>query len=103
MTRSTPGAGLSAARRTPGRRPQLPRQRSKPLKESFMARWAWSLGIGLAILAQTSAGRAAELPLIRETDMPLDGAAGRIDHLAFDPKRQHLVIAELGNGTVDVV
>ena len=68
-----------------------------------MARWAWSLGISLAILAQTSAGRAAEPPLIREADMPLDGVAGRIDHLAFDPKRQHLVIAELGNGTVDVV
>jgi hypothetical protein len=69
-----------------------------------MATWAWSLGLSLAILAQAaSTGSGAEPPLIREADMPLDGVAGRIDHLAFDSTRQRLVIAELGNGTVDVV
>jgi hypothetical protein len=33
----------------------------------------------------------------------LPDVKGRIDHLAFDPARQRLFVAELGNNTVDVI
>ena len=42
-------------------------------------------------------------PLMLESRIPLEGVSGRIDHMAVDLKRGRLLIAELGNGTVDVV
>lgn len=42
-------------------------------------------------------------PLILEATIPLDGVQGRIDHLAVDVPRKRLIVAELGNGTVDVI
>jgi len=41
--------------------------------------------------------------LVRERIIPLKGVAGRIDHLAVDLGRSRLFVAELGNGTVDVI
>lgn len=41
--------------------------------------------------------------LRQEAAIALDDTGGRIDHLAIDLARRHLFIAELGNGTVDVV
>jgi DNA-binding beta-propeller fold protein YncE len=35
--------------------------------------------------------------------IPLPGVKGRIDHLAFDPIRQRLFVAALGNDTVEVL
>src|SRR5580704_15527261 len=46
--------------------------------------------------------RAAEL-LSLETRIPLADVGGRIDHMAIDPVRNRLLVAELGNGTVDAV
>ena len=44
-----------------------------------------------------------EPPLVLERTIPLPGVSGRIDHMAVDLRRGHLFVAELGNGTVDVV
>ena len=48
--------------------------------------------------AQTAAA-----PLQLETKIPLGPVSGRIDHLAIDPKRQWLSVAELGNNSVGVI
>jgi len=42
-------------------------------------------------------------PLMLERTIPLASVSGRIDHMAVDLRRGHLFVAELGNGTVDVV
>src|SRR5215470_1457567 len=42
-------------------------------------------------------------PLVLEAKIPLGDVKGRIDHLAFDPARKRLFVAELGNDTVGVV
>ena len=42
-------------------------------------------------------------PLVLEKTIPLPDVAGRIDHLDVDLGRKNLLVAELGNGTVDVV
>ena len=42
-------------------------------------------------------------PLTLEATIPLENTGGRIDHMAVDLRRQRLFVAELGNGTVDVV
>ncbi len=44
-----------------------------------------------------------EPPLVLERTIPLTGVSGRIDHMAVDLRRGRLFVAELGNGTVDVV
>ncbi len=44
-----------------------------------------------------------EPPLVLERTIPLMGVSGRIDHMAVDLRRGRLFVAELGNGTVDVV
>ena len=46
--------------------------------------------------------RAAE-PLVLDRTIALDDVSGRIDHMAIDLERQRLFVAELGNGTLDVV
>lgn len=42
-------------------------------------------------------------PLAIEATIALPNTKGRIDHLALDSQRNRLFIAEIGNGTVDVV
>jgi len=64
---------------------------------------------GIAALAILPAltGEAAEAAtpplLVQEASIPLPGTGGRIDHMAIDLARKHLFVAELGNGTLDVV
>jgi DNA-binding beta-propeller fold protein YncE len=49
-------------------------------------------------------GRAEDpAPLVLEAKIPLGAVAGRIDHFAFDPQRQLLFVAELGNDSVGIV
>jgi hypothetical protein len=55
-----------------------------------------------ACRAEPSAGGAGA-PLVLERTIPLNGVRGRIDHLAIDPGRQRLFVAELGNGSVEAV
>lgn len=62
------------------------------------------LGIGLFVFA-AHPGRASDAaaPLVLESTIRLPDVAGRIDHTAIDLRRKRLFVAELGNGTVDVV
>ena len=50
-------------------------------------------------------GRAADpaAALILERTIPLAGVSGRIDHMAVDLGRGRLLVAELGNGTVEAI
>lgn len=60
----------------------------------------------LAILTTLTATRAAvnpEAPLALEATLPLPDVGGRIDHMAIDRGRQHLIVAALGNNTVEVI
>jgi len=45
----------------------------------------------------------AEPPLVLERTIPLHDVRGRIDHMAVDLGRKRLLVAELGNGTVDAI
>jgi hypothetical protein len=56
----------------------------------------------LGSLASTTAARAEEA-LSLEGKIALPGVSGRIDHMAVDLARKRLLVAELGNGTLDVV
>jgi YVTN family beta-propeller protein len=56
---------------------------------------------GLALLG---AARAEERSLlVLDATIALPTTSGRIDHLVIDRARGHLLVAELGNGSVDVV
>jgi len=41
--------------------------------------------------------------LLQSGSIPLAGVSGRIDHMAFDTKRQFIYVAALGNNTVEVI
>jgi hypothetical protein len=41
--------------------------------------------------------------LVLEKTIPLPNVGGRIDHMAIDRKRQRLIVAALGNDTVEIV
>ena len=47
--------------------------------------------------------QSVEPALTLEAKISLGDVSGRIDHMAIDPKRQRLFVAELGNNTVGVV
>jgi YVTN family beta-propeller protein len=56
--------------------------------------------IAIAHLVPVAAGAT---PLILEAKIPLGDIKGRIDHLAFDPARERLYVAELGNDSIGIV
>lgn len=56
-----------------------------------------------ALAAVTAAPSEASTPLTQGVSIPLPDTAGRIDHMAVDLVRRRLFVAELGNGTVDVI
>jgi DNA-binding beta-propeller fold protein YncE len=58
------------------------------------------LAVALVLLMPTIT--AAE-PLVADGEIVLDGVRGRIDHLAIDLPRHRLLVAELGNDTVDIL
>src|SRR4030095_9017898 len=68
-----------------------------------------ALAIVLASLPATAldeAGRSSAsdmAPLSVEVKIPLGDIAGRIDHLAFDPTRGRLYVAELGNNACGII
>ena len=60
--------------------------------------------VALLLTLHVGSTRAAEpAPLALEKTIPLPDVVGRIDHLSIDLARKHLFVAELGNGTVDVI
>lgn len=70
------------------------------------ARWWRPLPVAIALAAMAAAtlsAAEAEPPLTLESTIPLERVSGRIDHMAIDLGRKRLVVAELGNNTVDVI
>jgi DNA-binding beta-propeller fold protein YncE len=59
--------------------------------------------LALTTLLPAAASAAEPGPLVLETTIPLPDVGGRIDHMAIDPARHRLIVAALGNGTVEVV
>jgi hypothetical protein len=57
----------------------------------------------LPALAANPAHAADPAHLVLEQKIPLGKVSGRIDHLALDPDRHRLFVAELGNNSVGVV
>ena len=53
--------------------------------------------------AVQAAGAREQSPLVLERTIALPNVSGRIDHLAYDGARKRLMIAELGNNTVDIL
>jgi DNA-binding beta-propeller fold protein YncE len=65
--------------------------------------WVLSAFILACIMLATATARAAEPgALTLETTIPLPDVRGRIDHMAIDRARQRLIVAALGNNTVEV-
>ena len=54
-------------------------------------------------LAMTAAAARAQEALSLEGKIALPGVAGRIDHMAVDLARNRLLVAALGNGTLEIV
>jgi DNA-binding beta-propeller fold protein YncE len=54
-------------------------------------------------LAAARSEAAEHAPLVLEQTIALADVEGRIDHMAVDLGRRRLIVAELGNGTVDVI
>ena len=59
--------------------------------------------IACSPLLAPSVASAGTQPLVLERTIPLPHVFGRIDHMAIDLARKRLIIAELGNGSVDVI
>ena len=57
----------------------------------------------LGVLAGSASRLEAQAPLPLEAKIPLGEVKGRIDHLAVDPGRRRLFVAELENDSVGVV
>jgi DNA-binding beta-propeller fold protein YncE len=58
----------------------------------------------LVLVACMSGAQAADTPpLMLEATVSLEHTRGRIDHMAVDLRRKRLFVAELGNGSVDVI
>jgi YVTN family beta-propeller protein len=55
------------------------------------------------VFAVCGAYPAAAEPLVLESTIALPNTSGRIDHLSIDTNRKRLFVAELGNGSVDIV
>src|SRR5712675_1549434 len=76
---------------------------------SISARAVWCISAicsGTVLLspgATAIRGESVEPALMLEAKVHLGDVSGRIDHMAIDPKRQRLFVAELGNNTVGVV
>jgi len=65
-------------------------------------RWL-AMSATLAAMPVGNASAADWPPLVLEATIALANTRGRLDHMAVDLKRGRLFVAELGNGSVDVV
>jgi hypothetical protein len=62
---------------------------------------AWLLA--LAFFTFPAQFSTAEEPLVQIGSIPLKGVEGRLDHLTFDTRSQHLFVAALENHSVEVI
>lgn len=68
-----------------------------------MNRLQLALGTVWAVLLAADLFAAETSPLRLVQSIPLDGVEGRIDHMTVDVAGQRLIIAALGNNTVEIV
>ncbi len=61
------------------------------------------VGLGLLQAQQNSLAAALTGPLVLESTIVLEHVSGRLDHLAIDPQRERLYVAELGQDSLGVV
>ncbi len=59
--------------------------------------------IGAALFLKLANAADKPPPLVLEATIALPNTSGRIDHLGIDLDRQRLYVAELGNGSVDII
>ncbi len=59
--------------------------------------------VGFLLLPDNCRAAETKVKLVLEETIPLAGVSGRIDHMAADLGRKRLLVAELGNGTADVI
>jgi DNA-binding beta-propeller fold protein YncE len=59
--------------------------------------------MSIAVPTQYPAAAERAAPLVLAATIPLNDVSGRIDHMAFDPKRQRLIVAALGNNSIEVI
>ena len=62
----------------------------------------WTALLGGSATAALAVDRRSP-PLVLEATIPLKAVAGRIDHMAVDLHKHRLVVAELGNDTVEII
>ena len=61
------------------------------------------ISLWFVMLVPALASSATEPALLLEKTIPLHSVSGRIDHMAFDRNRNRLIVAELGNDSVEVI
>lgn len=96
--------------------PYVSAQRAKNMKRGgsmqFLRNWRPGLltALTLTTIVSTTGARAQRAPenaspppLVLDGTIALPDTGGRIDHMAIDVQRKRLFVAELGNGTLDVV
>jgi hypothetical protein len=76
----------------------LPARVARPRRLSILP----ALVLVLALMAPWRAN-AEPASLVLEKTIPLPNVGGRIDHMAIDRKRQRLIVAALGNDTVEII
>jgi YVTN family beta-propeller protein len=65
--------------------------------------WLFTLGGAVLLTAGICRGAGSNQPLVAQAPIALPNTSGRIDHMAIDLARKRLFVAELGNGSVDVI
>jgi hypothetical protein len=63
----------------------------------------WPATILVLVLMALWRANAEPASLVLEKTIPLPNVGGRIDHMAIDRKRQRLIVAALGNDTVEII
>lgn len=97
------GRTLTSASRSPGVARASP-SIGAVAASTVIQRLLTSVVIGVALpWAVLAAPLDTSPPLVFEATVALPNTSGRIDHLDIDLKRERLFVAELGNGSVDVV
>jgi YVTN family beta-propeller protein len=98
--------GAMTRQYSPVPRRALTRCSARSEMDVLYSRLLW-VALAAAILLPGAAGLRAQpaepQPLRLETKIPLGDVRGRIDHMAIDPIRNRLFVAELGNDSVGVV
>ena len=61
------------------------------------------LTFGSVSLSQDKPSTSELAPLLLVQEIPLPNVGGRIDHFTFDAKRKRVIVAALGNNTVEIV